>query len=96
MHIEIALCSPVSNIDLVIVDIYVVFFQLALLPLNFLLPRVLTNERLVHYMAGDKLVGEVSRLVVAEACIQALDREFTEGQIYELNSVKVIVETYDT
>lgn len=38
---------------------------------------------------GDKLVGEVSRLVVAEACIQALDIEFTEGQIYEINSVKV-------
>jgi hypothetical protein len=27
--------------------------------------------------------------VVAEACIQALDIEFTEGQIYEINSVKV-------
>lgn len=38
---------------------------------------------------GDKLVGEVSRLVVAEACIQALDLEFTEGQIYEINSVVV-------
>lgn len=38
---------------------------------------------------GDKLVGEVSRLVVAEACIQALDIEFTQGQIYEINSVKV-------
>lgn len=38
---------------------------------------------------GDKLAGEVSRLVVAEACIQALDIDFTEGQIYEINSVKV-------
>lgn len=38
---------------------------------------------------GDKLVGEVSRLVVAEACIQALDIDFTEGQIYEINSVLV-------
>lgn len=38
---------------------------------------------------GDKLVGEVSRLVVAEACIQALDIDFTEGQIYEINSVPV-------
>jgi len=41
-------------------------------------------------LAGDKLVGEASRLVVAEACIQALDIESTEGQIYEINSVKVI------
>lgn len=40
--------------------------------------------------SGDKLVGEVSRLVVAEACIQALDIDFTEGQIYEINSVQVI------
>lgn len=39
--------------------------------------------------SGDKLVGEVSRLVVAEACIQALDIEFTEGETYEINSVKV-------
>lgn len=39
--------------------------------------------------AGDKLVGEVSRLVVAEACIQAMDIDFTEGQIYEINSVLV-------
>lgn len=39
--------------------------------------------------SGDKLVGEVSRLVVAEACIQALDIEFTEGEIYEINSVEV-------
>lgn len=38
---------------------------------------------------GDKLVGEVSRLVVAEACIQTLDIEFTEGEIYEINSVEV-------
>ncbi|KVI00466.1 hypothetical protein Ccrd_021280 [Cynara cardunculus var. scolymus] len=37
---------------------------------------------------GDKLVGEVSRLVVAEACIQALDIDFTQGQIYEINSVQ--------
>ena len=36
-------------------------------------------------------MGEVSRLVVAEACIQALDIESTEGQIYEINSVKVFI-----
>lgn len=39
---------------------------------------------------GDKLVGEVSRLVVAEACIQALDIECTEGKTFEVNSVEVI------
>lgn len=39
--------------------------------------------------SGDKLVGEVSRLVVAEACIQALDIDLTAGQIYEINSVEV-------
>ncbi|AQK87583.1 NAD(P)-binding Rossmann-fold superfamily protein [Zea mays] len=43
------------------------------------------------YLLGDKLVGEVSRLVVAEACIQALDIESTEGQIYEINSMKVLI-----
>lgn len=41
------------------------------------------------YITGDKLVGEVSRLVVAEACIQALDIEFTQGKAFEINSVKV-------
>lgn len=46
-------------------------------------------------MTGDKLVGEVSRLVVAEACIQALDIEFTQGKAYEINSVKVITEASD-
>lgn len=44
---------------------------------------------LVWFITGDKLVGEVSRLVVAEACIQALDIEFTQGKAYEINSVKV-------
>ncbi|XP_042382360.1 protein TIC 62, chloroplastic-like isoform X3 [Zingiber officinale] len=38
---------------------------------------------------GDKLVGEVSRLVVAEACIQALDLECTKRKIYEINSVEI-------
>lgn len=41
------------------------------------------------WFSGDKLIGEVSRLVVAEACIQALDINFTEGNIYEINSVVV-------
>lgn len=43
---------------------------------------------------GDKLVGEVSRLVVAEACIQALDIDFTEGQTYEINSIPVTILSY--
>ena len=38
-------------------------------------------------------MGEVSRLVVAEACIQALDIDFTQGQIYEINSIKVLKES---
>ncbi|KDO44940.1 hypothetical protein CISIN_1g0199351mg, partial [Citrus sinensis] len=42
----------------------------------------------------DKLIGEVSRIVVAEACIQALDIEFTEGEIYEINSVEP--QTYES
>lgn len=41
------------------------------------------------WFPGDKLVGEVSRLVVAEACIQAMDINLTENQVYEINSVKV-------
>lgn len=45
---------------------------------------------MVYGFPGDKLVGEVSRLVVAEACIQALDNDSTEGQVYEINSVEVI------
>lgn len=53
--------------------------------------RSLLLLTLPHILLGDKLVGEVSRLVVAEACIQALDIESTEGQIYEINSVKVLM-----
>ena len=40
-------------------------------------------------LSGDELVGEASRIVVAEACVQALDLEVTENQIYEVNSVEV-------
>jgi hypothetical protein len=57
----------------------------------FVLIRSLLLLTLPHILLGDKLVGEVSRLVVAEACIQALDIESTEGQIYEINSVKVLI-----
>jgi hypothetical protein len=44
---------------------------------------------LLFGFTGDKLVGEVSRIVAAEDCIQALDIEFTKGQIYEINSVEI-------
>ncbi|MCO5570097.1 hypothetical protein L7F22_023813 [Adiantum nelumboides] len=47
-----------------------------------------------HYsgnVTGDKLVGEASRIVVAEACIQSLDIDCTCGQIYEINSVEVLL-----
>ncbi|XP_058107144.1 uncharacterized protein At5g02240 [Magnolia sinica] len=56
--------------------------------LNTLLQATAGERRAVVVGQGDKLVGEVSRLVVAEACLQALDIEFTRGQIYEINSVK--------
>lgn len=56
--------------------------------LNTLLKATAGERRAVVIGQGDKLVGEVSRLVVAEACIQALDLEATEGQIFEINSVK--------
>ncbi|KAI3968170.1 hypothetical protein MKX01_018473 [Papaver californicum] len=56
--------------------------------LNTLLKATAGQRRAVFIGQGDKLVGEVSRLVVAEACIQALDIKLTEGQIYEINSVE--------
>ncbi|KAF2291883.1 hypothetical protein GH714_035984 [Hevea brasiliensis] len=56
--------------------------------LNTLLKATAGKRHAVLIDQGDKLVGEVSRLVVAEACIQALDIEFTVGQIYEINSVE--------
>ncbi|KAL5565839.1 hypothetical protein UlMin_029003 [Ulmus minor] len=56
--------------------------------LNTLLKATAGQRRAVVIGQGDKLVGEVSRLVVAEACIQALDIEFTEGEVYEINSVE--------
>ncbi|KAL9455072.1 hypothetical protein AB3S75_010474 [Citrus x aurantiifolia] len=56
--------------------------------LNTLLKATAGERRAVLMGQGDKLIGEVSRIVVAEACIQALDIEFTEGEIYEINSVE--------
>ncbi|KAJ6750763.1 hypothetical protein OIU85_001313 [Salix viminalis] len=56
--------------------------------LNTLLKATAGKRCAVVIGQGDKLVGEVSRIVVAEACIQALEIEFTEGEIYEINSVE--------
>ncbi|XP_028782495.1 protein TIC 62, chloroplastic isoform X2 [Neltuma alba] len=56
--------------------------------LNTLLKATAEQRRAVLMGQGDKLVGEASRIVVAEACIQALDVEFTEGKVYEINSVE--------
>ncbi|KAK8956985.1 hypothetical protein KSP39_PZI001410 [Platanthera zijinensis] len=56
--------------------------------LNTLLQATAGKRRAVVIGQGDKLVGEASRLVVAEACIQTLDIDFTRGKIYEINSVE--------
>ncbi|KAI5078923.1 hypothetical protein GOP47_0006594 [Adiantum capillus-veneris] len=56
--------------------------------LNTLLKATAGTRRRVVLGQGDKLVGEASRIVVAEACIQALDIDCTCGQIYEINSVE--------
>ncbi|KAH7314502.1 hypothetical protein KP509_21G005600 [Ceratopteris richardii] len=56
--------------------------------LNTLLKATAGTRRCVVLGQGDKLVGEVSRIVVAEACIQALDIQCTCGNIYEINSVE--------
>lgn len=56
--------------------------------LNTLLKATAGQRRAVLIGQGDKLVGEASRIVVAEACVQALDLEATENQIYEVNSVE--------
>ncbi|CAI9091773.1 OLC1v1026884C1 [Oldenlandia corymbosa var. corymbosa] len=55
--------------------------------LNTLLKATAGERRAVVVGQGDKLVGEVSRLVVAEACIQAMDLDITINQIFEINSI---------
>ncbi|KAJ9558763.1 LOW QUALITY PROTEIN: hypothetical protein OSB04_013377 [Centaurea solstitialis] len=58
--------------------------------LRWFTPGRLTDGPYTSYHLNTLLkatAGEVSRLVVAEACIQALDIDFTQGQIYEINSV---------
>ncbi|KAL2319413.1 hypothetical protein Fmac_028382 [Flemingia macrophylla] len=56
--------------------------------LNTLIKATAGQRRAVLVGQGDKLVGEASRIVVAEACVQALDLEVTENQVYEVNSVE--------
>eukprot|EP01018_Ginkgo_biloba_P030926 Gb_25708 [translate_table: standard] len=56
--------------------------------LNTLLKATAGKRRAVLIGQGDELVGEASRLDVAEACIQALDLECTIGQTYEINSIE--------
>lgn len=56
--------------------------------LNTLLKATAGTRRRVVLGQGDTLVGEASRIVVAEACIQALDIDCTCGNIYEINSVE--------
>ncbi|KAI4368637.1 hypothetical protein MLD38_017172 [Melastoma candidum] len=56
--------------------------------LNTLLKATAGQRRAVVVGQGDKLIGEASRIVVAEACIQLLDMEFAEGETYEINSVE--------
>ncbi|KMT14575.1 hypothetical protein BVRB_4g073450 [Beta vulgaris subsp. vulgaris] len=56
--------------------------------LNTLLRATAGERRAVLIGQGDTLIGEASRIVVAEACIQSLDIESTEGQIFEINSVQ--------
>uniref|UniRef100_A0A0C9S9D8 TSA: Wollemia nobilis Ref_Wollemi_Transcript_1135_1515 transcribed RNA sequence n=1 Tax=Wollemia nobilis TaxID=56998 RepID=A0A0C9S9D8_9CONI len=58
--------------------------------LNTLLKATSGTRRAVLIGQGDELLGEASRLDVAEACIQALDIECTLGQTYEMNSVEGI------
>ncbi|KAJ1427858.1 hypothetical protein SESBI_09240 [Sesbania bispinosa] len=56
--------------------------------LNTLLKATAGQRRAVLIGQGDKLVGEASRIVVAEACVQALDPAVTENQVYEISSVE--------
>lgn len=62
--------------------------------LYFLLLFLFKFLKICYELSGDKLVGEASRIVVAEACVQALDLEVTENQVYEINSVEVMFKWY--
>ncbi|KAL2653262.1 hypothetical protein R1flu_021390 [Riccia fluitans] len=56
--------------------------------LNTLLKATAGTRRDVIIGQGDKLIGEASRIIVAEACVKALDLECTDGQTYEISSVE--------
>ncbi|KAH8948653.1 hypothetical protein BDL97_11G105100 [Sphagnum fallax] len=56
--------------------------------LNTLLQATSGTRRDVIIDQGDTLIGETSRIVVAEACVQALDLPCTIGQTYEINSIE--------
>ncbi|CAN5955946.1 unnamed protein product, partial [Sphagnum jensenii] len=56
--------------------------------LNTLLQATSGTRRDVIIDQGDTLMGETSRIVVAEACVQALDLPCTIGQTYEINSIE--------
>lgn len=58
--------------------------------LNTLLKATAGTRRAILIGQGDELVGEASRIDVAEACIQALYLECTVGHTYEINSVEGI------
>ena len=52
---------------------------------NFIFLFNLLFTKFTYWSSGDKLGGEANRLLVAEAYIQALEIEFTEGKAYEHN-----------
>lgn len=56
--------------------------------LNTLLKATAGTRRAILIGQGDELVGEASRIDVAEACIQAIHLECTLGHTYEINSVE--------
>ncbi|KAK4779559.1 hypothetical protein SAY87_015665 [Trapa incisa] len=62
--------------------------------LNTLLKATAGQRRAVLVGQGDKLVGEASRIVVAEACIQLLEMEFAEGEAFEINSIEVLLRIF--
>eukprot|EP00897_Mesotaenium_endlicherianum_P002119 jgi/Mesen1/1935/ME000146S01023 len=55
---------------------------------NTLLKATSGLRRSISIEKGDTLKGETSRLSVAEACIQALGLDVTQGQTYLINSVE--------
>eukprot|EP00899_Mesostigma_viride_P025324 jgi/Mesvir1/5977/Mv00731-RA.1 len=56
--------------------------------LNTLLQATSGSRQKVELVHGDTLVGEASRIAVAEACVQALSLPVTVNQLYSLGSVQ--------